>query len=144
MKIKSIDLKHTNPSLGPHEKITTVSLSVTERHLERVDEFLNQSQVNNTVSLYEYLKAVKTKNEEVLNRVFNNEPKNELNSGQKISHLLFYFEDNEIIELSDVYRRFSLSHFYADFTNYMVEEGTIYHTKSDESPIFLKNKKGNL
>lgn len=124
-KLKSIELKHTNPSLGPYEKIITVSLIVTEEHVERIEKFLQTSQVNNTVSMHEYLNAVKNENKEVVNRVLENAPKGELRVGETISHLSFYFEDGQVIRLADVYRRFSVTHFYGDFTKYMVEKGTI-------------------
>ncbi len=30
-----------------------------------------------------------------------------------------------MVELKDVYRKFDLTHFYPDFTSYMVEEGVV-------------------
>ncbi len=74
MNIKSIELQHTNPSLALNEKIVTVSLIVTENHFKKVEEFLNQAKINNTVFLEEYLKAVKNDNEKVINEVLNNAP----------------------------------------------------------------------
>ncbi|WP_375562158.1 hypothetical protein ACE193_06300 [Bernardetia sp. OM2101] len=136
MNIQTIKLQHTNPSLGPYEKITTVFLSITEQHIKRMNEFLHQSQINNTASLYDYLNAIKDKNEELINHVLNNTPKRELNQGEKISNLFFYFEDGQVVELADVYRKFELTHFYADFTKYMVENGIIDQDESDEKPFF--------
>ena len=143
MNIKSIELQHTNPSLGLNEKIVTVSLIVTEKHFKKVEEFLNQAKVNNTVFLEEYLKAVKNDNEEVINEVLNNAPKNDISKGSKISNLSFYFEENQVVELKDVYRKFDLTHFYPDFTKYMVENGTTDHKDSGKNSVqqILPNKK---
>ncbi len=83
MNIKSIELQHTNPSLGLNEKIVTVSLIVTDKHWKKVED-LKQTRVNNTVFLEEYLKAVKNDNEEVINEVLNNAPKNDISRVQNI------------------------------------------------------------
>lgn len=131
MNIKHITLEHTNPSLGPYEIITTVSLTSLEEHLVRINTFLQESTVNNTITLYEYLDAVKTKNLELIKNVLNNAPNRDLNEGETISNLCFHFEDNQTIELSDVYRRFSLTQFYPEFTSYMVEKGRISRKDSN-------------
>ncbi|UZR96358.1 hypothetical protein [Chondrinema litorale] len=125
MKIKSIKLEHTNPSLGPHEKVTLITLPVTEKNAEKINTFLNNSKINNTTILFEYLKAVETNNKQVIDSVLNNAPKNHLNEGQTISNLFFNLENGEVIKLDDVYRKFELSHFYPDFTSYMVETGEV-------------------
>lgn len=125
MKIKSISLQHTNPSMGPHETITTVTLQVTADTTSRTAQFINESMVNNTVSLVEYLTARQANDKAILDQVAQNAPNGRLKEGATISNLFFYFEDGQAIELYDVYRCFSVSNFYPDFTKYMVKEGTL-------------------
>lgn len=141
MNIKSITLKHTNPSLGPHETITTVSITASEEHLARINTFLQNSTINNTVTLYEYLEAVQTNNSKLIEKVLGNAPNNPMNEGETISNLSFYFDHNQTIELSDVYRRFLLTQFYPEFTAYMVEKGTISRENANfDSPIIEEIK----
>lgn len=145
MKITSIELKHTQPSLGPHETITIVSLDVSGRHKDTVANFLNTATLNNTGSLSDYLEAATSKNKERVDEFLKHAPDRELSSGGKISHLTFYFEDGETLSLHDVYRRFALSHFYPDFTSYMVENGRIDRHQPFEGgmprPMELKKPK---
>jgi hypothetical protein len=135
MNIKSIELEHTNPSMGPHEKRTIVTLTVSKDDSQKTDDFINKSKINNTITLYQYLKAVQTKDTDALNLVLKNAPNQKLNQGSTISNLSFYFEDGQTIKLGDVYRKFILTHFKPDFTSYMVEKGTINHYQSDMNQI---------
>ena len=135
MDIRSIHLKHTNPSLGPHEEVSTVLLTVSESNREIVDRFLESAQINGTLSLHDYLKALKDENQAVLEIVVANAPKWMLISGGTISHLSFYFEDDMTIELSDVYRKYKLTHFNPEFTSIMEEQGTIIRTSKDEDRL---------
>lgn len=141
MKIKSISLQHTNPSMGPHETITTVTLQVTADTTSRTAQFINESMVNNTVSLVEYLTARQANDKAILDQVAQNAPNGRLNEGATISNLSFYFEDGQTIELYDVYRRFSVSHFYPDFTKYMVKEGTLSRRSCWSDDAFEKPQK---
>ncbi|MEO1451805.1 MAG: hypothetical protein AAFV07_19905 [Bacteroidota bacterium] len=125
MKISSIQLKHTQPSLGPHEEITTVSLSVSGETADRVNTFVHTATVNGVVSIAEYLQAVGDKDKKVLAQVQENAPKGELSVGGKISHLTFLLKDGQSIELRDVYRQYAVSDFYPDFTQFMVDKGFI-------------------
>jgi hypothetical protein len=118
-------LEHTNPSLGPHEVVTTVSLSVTEAHETRIAQFLETATINNTTSLKTYIQAVHQQDEALLKQVNDNAPQEKLMQGGTISNFYLYFEGQPSIELYDVYRRYRLSHFYPDFTKYLVEQGTL-------------------
>lgn len=133
MKINSIELKHTHPSLGPHEEITIVRLSVSSKTAVIVEKFLKTIQVNHTVSLAEYIELTLSKDEKRLSEITNNGPKGELASGSKISYLTLNTTEGQSITLDDVYRRFSLSDFYPDFTRFMVENGTIERFKPDDA-----------
>ena len=152
MDIKSIKLEHTNPSLGPHEVVTTVLLTVSESNRKKtVDRFLESSQVNGTLSVHDYIKAILDKNQADLEKVAAQAPKGELNEGETISNLSFHFENGVIIEFSDVYRKYSLTHFNPEFTSFMVVQGTITSTSQNKdslggnelSPDFYKREKKN-
>ena len=134
MGIRSIQLEHTNPSLGPHEVVTTVLLTVSESNRETVDRFLESSQVNDTLSMHDYIKAILDNNQADLEKVAAQAPKGELNEGETISNLSFHFENGEIIEFSDVYRKYRLTHFKPEFTSFMVEQGTIIRGNTDNYP----------
>lgn len=129
MKIKSIVLEHTNPSLGPHEVITEVTLVNSKAHSDRINRFLQEAQVNGVVTLHKYIEAVKSQDSPILEQVWQQAPNEALNEGETISNLSIHLEDDSVIRLDDVYRRFNLTGFYQDFTAYMVEKGTLIRYK---------------
>lgn len=131
MKITTIELQHTNPSLGPHETITTVTLQSNSTTAPTIQEFIHNSTVNQTCSLANYLEAELKDGKTLIQQVYANQPKNDINEGEQISNLIFHFEGGEIFEVSDVYRRFTLTNFYGEFTKYMVDNGSI--TKIDNT-----------
>lgn len=124
MEITSISLEHTNPSMGPYETKTIITLFSSEDHLDKIKSFLNNANVNNTISLAKYLEAYKAKDEKTIDKVLNNSPKGELNEGQTISNLTFNFDEGESITLKDVYRQYDLTHFNPEFSSYMVKHGS--------------------
>jgi len=130
MNIKFITLEHTNPSLGPHETVTNITLMKSKDSLERITNFIRTAQVNGVVTLEAYIKAVQSKDTKILEEVSKNTPDRMLTTGGTISHLHIHFEEGSSVSLNDVYRRFNLSHFYPDFTSYMVEKGTKIQHKS--------------
>lgn len=129
MNIKSIKLENTNPSLGPHEKRTVVSLVVSKDNAATIETFINACEVNRTTKLINYLKAVKNKEEVLLQEVLENSPRQDLKSGSSISNLSFHFEDGQSVRLSDIYRQYELSHFTSEFASYMTQKGTTYQYK---------------
>ncbi|HAS38942.1 MAG TPA: hypothetical protein DCS93_00615 [Microscillaceae bacterium] len=124
MNITFITLEHTNPSLGPHETVTEVTLTKSKDNVERITSFIRTAQVNGVVTLEAYIKAVQSKDMKVLEEVSKNAPDRMLTTGGTISNLHIHFEEEASIRLNDVYRRFNLTHFYPDFTSYMVAQGT--------------------
>lgn len=141
MKITSIELEHTNPSLGPHEEITIVALTVNTETQPRVDEFIETAKVNHTISLKEYLQASLDKNDELIKEVKDKGPRGQLTRGSKVSYLSFHFQGGESIRMADVYRTYTLSDFYPDFTKFMVEKGEIQRYKPWEGS---KEKQSNI
>ncbi len=131
MKIKTIQLQHTNPSLGPHEVITTVTLASNSSTEKEISTFINNAIINEACSLADYLNGIQEENQNIIKKVLENTSKKELNQGAQISNLIFHFETGKTLEISDVYRRYSLTNFYPEFTKYMVANGTI--TKEDNS-----------
>lgn len=124
MNIKSVTLRHTNPSMGPHEVQVTISLAHTKDHNSEFENFLQNTKVNSLISLNDYIKARVNKDQKTLDKVHTNFKSHDLNEGEEISHLTLYLEDNLNIEFQDVYRQWNLSgYFYPTFTSYMVKHG---------------------
>lgn len=134
MKITSIELEHTNPSLGPYEEIITITLVNSKTHLEKVNEFIKKSQINNTTSLYKFLEANINNETKILIEVYKNAPKGNLNEGESISNLTIELEGGKTIKLNDVYRNYSLTNFNPDFTSYMVKNGSRSTSNSNFFP----------
>lgn len=132
LNITSLELEHTNPSLGPYERIITITLTNSKEHQERVQQFLAEAMVNGTVNLQQYITAVLSKDEKVLQEVRKNAPKGRLNEGESISNFTISIAGQPSIRFYDVYRQHSLSHFYANFTKYMVEHGVRFEGDTDD------------
>lgn len=125
MKLKFIELEHTNPSLGHYEKKSVIGIAYNKSTADRINQFLHESIINNAVSIGKFINAYINKDEELTKKVLENSPKMELTQGAGISNLYFYFEDEIApLILKDVYRAYSLSNFYPGFTQYMVNKGT--------------------
>ncbi len=126
LQISHIELEHTNPSIGIHEKIITIRLANNAETMDEINQFLSEAIINNSIPLSEFIVAYRTKNKEELKRVITNfKPAKELNEGEQISNLAFYFSDNiSPLTLNDVYRNYSISGFYGKFTQYMVDNGS--------------------
>lgn len=130
-KISFITLEHTTPSLGPHEKITTITLLNSKIHSEKIIDFINKSQVNNTTSLSNFLNAKINNEITLLETVYKNAPKGNLDEGENISNLKIGIEGGKTVTLEDVYRRYSLTYFNPYFTGYMVKNGSKSVTSSN-------------
>ncbi len=131
MKVSSIELQHTNPSLGPNEIITVITLQSNSITTSTIEEFIKNSIINPTCALSEYLEAELKADNSLIQKVYDNSPKNKLNEGEQISNLIFHFEEGNHLKISDVYRRFSLTNFYGDFTKYMVTNGSVVNNKDN-------------
>lgn len=142
MPITSIILQHTNPSLGPHETITTVRLAVNNQHLDAVNTFLEKSVVNGVAKMKDYLDAIHQNQTTLIEKVEKNRNTGDKPCGGTISHLTFHFAEQASITLHDVYRDYSVTEFYPTFTKYMMEHGTISkHQPFDlGSPSYLDTK----
>ncbi len=124
--VTSIELEHTNPSKGPYEEIISISLTNSLKTVDRINTFFSESIINNTIPIGEYIDAYISKNKTVLNKVnIATRSNKELKIGEGISNLTFYFNENIApLKLCDVYREYSLTNFYDDFTKYMVANGS--------------------
>lgn len=123
--VTSIQLEHTNPSMGPYENIITISLANNPKTEARINQFLNEATINNVMSLGDYILAYRNNDEKLIQKVASakNDGAN-LKVGTSISNLTFYFEDQQHpLKIKDVYRRYSITNFYDDFTKYIVENG---------------------
>lgn len=133
LAIEAVRLEHTNPSLGPYEAVKIFRLVCNEKHKETVHTFLTTSEINHTVKLYEYLKAINKKDQKIIDKTVKNNPNNVLNQGEQISNLTFTFQDGSTIELADVYRKYHLTHFNPEFTQYIVKHGNLTTNESNDN-----------
>ncbi|KIX20084.1 hypothetical protein SY27_16365 [Flavobacterium sp. 316] len=123
--VTSIQLEHTNPSMGPHENIISINLANNSDTEARINQFLNEATINNVMPLGEYILAYRNNDEKRSQKVeaAKNDEEN-LKKGSSISNLVFYFSDGKTpLKIKDVYRRYTITNFYNDFTKYMVENG---------------------
>lgn len=141
IKLQSIKLEHTNPSMGPHENIITISLANNPDTEARINQFLNAATINKVMSVGEYILAYRSNDEKLIQKVVSakNDGTN-LKEGTSISNLIFYFEDQQQpLKIKDVYRRYTITKFYDDFTKYMVENGSKNET-AGSSKSFIEPK----
>ncbi|MCH7407893.1 hypothetical protein MM239_00670 [Belliella sp. DSM 111904] len=138
LQISHIELEHTNPTMGPYQRINTIRLSNTAETAGEINQFLNEAIVNNSIPLSEFIADYRSKDLDKLKKVFESfKTKKELNDGEQISNLTFYFFDTtKPLILNDVYRKHFMTDFYGKFTQYLVENGTI--TESGTSIESLK------
>lgn len=141
-KLSSIELEHTNPSMGPNENVITINLANNPNTEARINQFLNEATINNVMSVGDYILAYRSNDEKRIQKVelaTNDDTK--LNVGQSISNLVFYFSDGTApLKIKDVYRIYSVTKFYDDFTKYMVENGSRSEAKDGNSKSFLEPK----
>ena len=124
IKLKSFEIEHTNPSMGPHEKVVTISLSNKPPHTEHFHKLLMETQVNGMVSLKDYIEFHLTKNSEQLKKVYEAFKSGDLNEGETISNLKFTLETGQTIEISDYKRRYSITGYYwKSFLPVLLEHG---------------------
>jgi len=119
--IQSILLEHTNPSLGPYERIISYSLTNSEEHKTAFDQLLNESKVN-SFDLKTFLTAYKNKDKTTIEKVFKADYNGDLNEGETISKLKITLVGGGEVQISDL-RRTQLSGYYADFIRYLVKNG---------------------
>ena len=127
MDILSIELQHTNPSLGPQEEITEVTLSINEENKDKVMAFVQNAKVNDAIPLLAYIEAYLNDDRETLQRILEKGPYHgkSLSVGGTISNCKFLLSNGQRVTLNDVYRKLVLSDFYPEFTSFMVEQGRI-------------------
>lgn len=125
IQLKSIVLEHTNPSMGPYEKIVTLNLKNTPETEKRIEQFLNESVINGVMSIGEYILAHRNENHSDIEKVETGKCNQaDFNEGQSISHLVFYFSDGyQQLKIYDIYREYEITQFNNEFTKYMIENG---------------------
>lgn len=131
MKVTSIEIEHTNPSMGPYEKIKTISLSNTTPHEEQFNKFLSDAKIFN-ITFQDYLNAHISKDKKILDQISKgvaSTDRNKLNEGATISNLTISIKDQPSVRLSDL-RYYSFSGYYYDFISYLAKNGSAYTQSS--------------
>lgn len=136
--IQAIKLIHTNPSLGPYERIISYSLTNTEAHKTEFDQLLNESKING-FDLKTYLTAYKKKDKKTIEAVFEAGYKGILNEGETISILKITLAGGLDVQVSDL-RKTQMSARYHDFIHYLVKNGHREEYGQDEMPFNIKEK----
>lgn len=141
--IQSIELKHTNPSMGPHERIISYSLTNTDAHKAEFDQLSNGTKVNEEFDLKTLLIASKNKDSARIEKIFKADYKGPLNVGETISILNITLVGGLKVCISDL-RTTQLSGYYPEFIRYLVGNGARYESSSNKMPIFLEEEEGKV
>lgn len=120
--IQSIELKHTNPSLGPYERIISYFLSNSEEHQAVFDRLLNESTVNRNFDFKTLVTAYKTKDTKTIDEILKADYNGDLNEGETISKLQITLTGGFTINVSDL-RITRFSGYYPEFIRYLVQHG---------------------
>lgn len=145
-QLVAVTLEHTNPSMGPHEKIITYRLDL-RADPETARKFLDETRVNDVVTLAEYVEAQRAANTELLDKVRAGASPRALPDGGTISRLLLSFDEGRSVDVRDL-RRWILSGYYRDvLQKRLLEEGTksvtSRHAKSPvPKPSAVPNNEG--
>lgn len=133
MKLKYIELEHTNPSMGPHETVRTITLKNDAQHEKEIDRFLSETKLFDKVVLKAYLAAELGKNTAVIKIVTDEVRRadtSSMNEGATISNLLFAFENGPTVSLHDL-RYYVMTGYGKGFFPYMVKNGLTHDSSSD-------------
>ena len=134
--LKYVEIEHTNPSMGPYEKIVTITLYNKDPHTNHFRELLEKTKINGLVSLKQYIQFHIDKNTDEIRKVRQAYKPESLNEGETISNLKFKLDSGGMVELSDL-RYFRLSGYYRkDFLPVLVKHGSRYE-QSDEDDLDL-------
>lgn len=123
MNLKNVTLEHTQPSLGPHEKITTISLDI-KGYEENFQKLLQETSINKSVSLNKYLEFLQKKNSaelEKINKMYNLGGLSA--TGRTISNLIFTFQDDSTERIHDI-KKLSIDGYYKkEFESILIKNG---------------------
>ncbi|MFK7795902.1 MAG: hypothetical protein AB8E82_00505 [Aureispira sp.] len=134
MKITKVELKHTNPSLGPHERIITYSMYNNDEHEQEFEQLLQRSTVNGSYSMINFLEAYKNKDEKTIQKITSMNEDKVLPSGGVISKFTITLEVGLQVEVSDL-RTIYLGGYYGTFIPYLVQYGHKFEYSNWEKPI---------
>lgn len=142
--IQSIELKHTNPSMGPYERIISYSLENAALHKTEFERLLNETKVNGRYDLKEFLVAYKNKDKTTIQQVLNLNSNKDLRQGETISVLSITLIGGVVVQIPDL-RVTELSGYYPDFIRYLVEHGNRFEfSEGDIGSMMKKESKQGL
>mmetsp|Transcript_16262 Transcript_16262/g.18091 ORF Transcript_16262/g.18091 Transcript_16262/m.18091 type:complete len:162 (+) Transcript_16262:125-610(+) len=121
-KVSSVELRHSNPSLGPHNKPVSITLSNTKEHQKEFSSLMSKTTLNGVCSLEKYAAEKMSGNEKIVEKVNKAVSKGSLNCGQTISTFTIFFEDETSIKVHDL-RVMKLEGYYSEFVKYLVKNG---------------------
>ncbi|MGH1336167.1 MAG: hypothetical protein ACRBFS_08570 [Aureispira sp.] len=122
MKIISVKLEHSNPSMGPHERIITYSMSNQAAHETEFEQLLQNSTVNQAYSLMDFVKAYQEEDTALIKKITSIHAKERLPTGGTISEFSITLADGLLVKVSDL-RVVHLGGYYQTFIPYLVKNG---------------------
>lgn len=133
--IQAIKLTHTNPSMGPYERIVSYSLTNADLHKAEFDQLLDETKVNGAFDFKTYLMGYKNKDKATIDRIYKANYSGSLNQGETISVLQITLVGGLEIRISDL-RQTKLSGYYPDFIRYLVKNG--YRSAFSKNDEFIE------
>lgn len=123
MKITAVELKHSNPSMGPHETIITFNMSNNSLHEHTFEQLLQESTINKNYSLKEFLTAHAQKDSSTIQKIMDAyQPEHPLACGGTISDFSMTLQDGTVVTFHDL-RTILLGGYYSTFIPYLVKHG---------------------
>lgn len=140
MDFQSVEIEHSNPSMGPHEVVTSYTLS-TKDYKQELDEFLQSIKVNGRLSLGDYLRLLAEGPAAEAEEVRQAFKPDDLRSGATISALKFRLTEGKTLSLDDL-RYYQLNGFRGShFLNLLINKGHKYQSGAGRSPIAMEELK---
>lgn len=123
VNLKNVTLEHTHPSLGPHEIITTISLGI-KGFEENFQKLLQETTINKSVSLSQYLELLQKKNSVELEKINNAYKCAGLDAtGRTISNLIFTLHNERVIKINDIELLLIEGYYKKTFQEILVKNG---------------------
>lgn len=124
MEILSFNIQYSNPSMGPHEKVTTFELHNQPIHAAAFERLLKEAKIFD-YSIEQYIRAIQTNDLKILNDVRKKAEETDtsnFSTGGTLSQISLQISKDKILQLSDT-RFFKLTGYYLDFISYAEEKG---------------------
>jgi len=128
--VTSIELKFSNPSMGPNERRVSYSLDC-KTYKQELTQLLEKTTVNGVMTLGKFLRLLRGRDAKAVESVRNKFKPRELGEGRSIQTLSFTFSDGSQAVLDDLDTYSITGYYYASFETLIKDKGA----RSVDSPI---------